>query len=345
MLLAAVGLIYFRPTWLIHLLRDELGALTLAEADKYSTNQVLIGVAETSIDANPMLALLPFVPTRGNAVQYQRESAAGNPTFIAPGGTVIEATPTTTQIIVALKILIGDADVDKFLAQTRSKDQDTVAELIGMKARNFADLLGDKFIYGSIDADANEFDGLHELISDDVTLQQIHAGATTTPGPGSFTLLDQTIDLVRPRPTVLLVSRRTMRSMQALARSQGSPFALQTIQGINVPIVHYGEIPVIKCDFIGDVETIAAAAFSTKTGGTASSVFACRFDDNGVLMATAEDPNSTDQLENIIQLETVGTLETKDANRYRLKTYGALLLKDSQAVARLDGISSAAWTN
>src|SRR3990167_4994182 len=237
-------------------------ALTRAEADKYSTNQVLTGVAEITMDQNPLLGLLPFVPIRGNALQYQRELAASAPTFIAPGGTVTEGVPTTTLITIALKILIGDADIDKFLRITRSKDQDLRAELLSIKARNFADTWGDKAIYGSIDADANEFDGLPEIISDDATLQQVHAGA-----------------------------------------------------------------------------------FSAKTGSTASSIFAVRRDDQGLFGVSAEDPNAQDQLESIIQLETVGTLETKDANRYRLKHYGAIALKATQAVGRLDGISSGAWTN
>jgi hypothetical protein len=78
-------------------------ALSLAEANKFSTNQVLIGVAETSIDANPLLGLMPFVPIRGNALQYQRENAASAPTFIAPGGVVTEGVPTVTQLTTALR--------------------------------------------------------------------------------------------------------------------------------------------------------------------------------------------------------------------------------------------------
>src|SRR3989304_3403777 len=176
-------------------------ALTLAEADKYSTNQVLVGVAEITMDQNPLLGLLPFTPIRGNALQYQRELAASAPTFIAAGGTVIEGVPTTSLITTALKILIGDADIDNFLRVTRSKDQDLRAELLAMKARNFADTWGDAAIYGSIDAAAAQFDGLHQIIEDDVTLQQLHAGATTVPGVGTFTLLRDVVDPARhPSP-------------------------------------------------------------------------------------------------------------------------------------------------
>lgn len=321
-------------------------ALTLAEADKYSTNEVLIGVAETSIDSNPLLGLMPFTPVRGNAVQYQRENAASAPTFIAAGGTVIEGTPTTTLITLALKILIGDADVDKFLAVTRSKDQDLVAELLAMKARNFADTWGDAAIYGSIDAAADQFDGLHEIIGDDATAQQIHASADATSDPGAFSELDQMIDLVRPQATHLLMSRRSRRGIQTLASSQGRELALDRVAGINRPLLFYHDLPIIICDFIGDVETISAGGvFSSKTGGDSSSIFAVRLDTEGLFGVSAEDPNAPDMLSNIIQLETVGTLETKDANRYRLKHYGAIALKATQAIARYDGVGPAAWVN
>src|SRR3989304_1528957 len=124
-------------------------ALTLAEADKYSTKQGLGGAAEITMDQNPPLRPLPVTP----------------PPFTAAGGTVIEGVPTTSLITTALKILIGDADIDNFLRVTRSKDQDLRAELLALKARNFADTWGDAAIYGSIDAAAAQFDGLHEIIA------------------------------------------------------------------------------------------------------------------------------------------------------------------------------------
>src|SRR3989304_6350324 len=232
-------------------------ALTLAEADKYSTNQVLVGVAEITMDQNPLLGLLPFTPIRGNALQYQRELAASAPTFIAAGGTVIEGVPTTTLITVALKILIGDADIDNFLRVTRSKDQDLRAELLAMKARNFSDTWGDVAIYGSIDAAAALFDRRHQILEDDVTTQQLPAGAVATPGVGTFPLLRELIDLVRPRPTVLIMSRRTRRGIQKLAVAQGWDLALPNIAGIDRQVQTFNAVPILPCDFIVDTETIA----------------------------------------------------------------------------------------
>src|SRR3990172_151912 len=322
-------------------------ALTLAEAGKYSTNQVLVGVAEISMDQNPLLGLMPFTPVRGNALQYQRELAAAAPTYIAPGGTVTEATPTTTLVTTALKILIGDADIDKFLRITRSKDQDLQAELMAMKARNFADTWGDSAIYGSIDAAAEQFDGLHEILADDLAAAQtINISADATPDAASFTFLDTLLDVVRPRADVLLMTRRSRRGIQKLARSQGWDLALSQVQGINKPVMMYGDVPILICDFITDTETLTAGGlFSSKTGSTGSSIFACRLGEDGLQGISADDPNPADDLERIIQLEDIRTLETKDANRIRLKHYGAMICKAGQAIGRLTGIGAADWTN
>src|SRR3989304_3893599 len=254
-------------------------ALTLAEADKYSTNEVLVGVAEITMDQNPLLGLLPFIPIRGNALQYQRELAASAPTFIAARGT------------------------------------------------------------------ATDSDGPHQIIQDAVTPQQVHAGATTVPGVGTFTLLRELIDMIRPRPTVLIMSRRTRRGIQKLAVSQGWDLALTTIAGIDRQVQTFNEVPILACDFITDTETITSAAFLAETGGTASSIFACRLAEDGLFGISADDPNAQDDLERIIQVEEVGALETQAARRTRLKAYTALSVKASQAVARIDGISSGDWTN
>lgn len=320
-------------------------ALTLAEANKYSTNQVEIGVAEITMDSNPLFGIMPFTPVLGNAYQYLRELAAGNPAFIAPGGTVTEAVPTTTQITLALKILIGDADIDKFLRVTRSKDQDLDASVLAMKARNFADFWGDKAIYGSVAADPNEFDGLQQIIALDATLQVIHASADAAPDPGTLSNLDALIDLVRPRPDFLLMSRRSKRGIQALMRSQGADLALDTPQSFNRPVQFYNDVPILACDFITDTETYTAGGlFSLKTGSTGTTIYAVRLGEDGLYGISATDPEA-DETSGIIQVEKVGTLETKDANRWRLKHYGAICLRARQALASYDGIGSAAWVN
>ena len=75
--------------------------------------------------------------------------------------------------------------------------------------------------------------------------------------------------------------------------------------------------------------------YTAKTGGATSSIFALRFGEADGFAMGYGGPSP-------IQLETIGTLETKDATRYRVKSYCTPLLFSTLAVARLDGITDVA---
>jgi hypothetical protein len=80
-----------------------------------------------------------------------------------------------------------------------------------------------------------------------------------------------------------------------------------------------------------DTETIASGAYSAKTGGTSTAIFAVKVGE-GRLAGLSNGG---------IQVENVGPLETKDARRWRCKWYVGLALFSTLAIACLDGISSA----
>jgi hypothetical protein len=126
------------------------------------------------------------------------------------------------------------------------------------------------------------------------------------------------------------MTRRTRRGISAYARSLSSPVQYEG-GDFGRRVMFYDGIPVFESDFLVDTEAIAAAAFSAKTGGTSSSVFAVKVGEGQLAGLTNGG----------IQVEEVGALETKDARRWRCKWYVALALFSSLAVARLDGISSA----
>src|SRR3989338_7910579 len=102
-------------------------ALTLAEAAKLSNDVLLTGVIETVIQDSPVLQVMPFIEIVGNGLTYNRENAAATAAFFDVGDTWTESTPTFTQITATLKILGGDADVDQYVATTRSNAQDIEA--------------------------------------------------------------------------------------------------------------------------------------------------------------------------------------------------------------------------
>lgn len=306
---------------------------TLTEAENYAQNQLLSGVIDTVVRESPMLARLPFIEVVGNALKYLRENAMASAAWYSPGDTWSEGTQTVTEVTVALKVLGGDADIDKFLRATRANPNDLEVEALIGKSKAVAHEWEDVAIYGDTSADAKKFDGLHRLVPSG---QQLHAGSGTTPAAGSLSSLDQLIDLVKPgKPDALVMSRRTRRGLSALRRSQGHVLD-SDVDAFGRRVEFYDGIPILVSDFQVDTETIASGAYSAKTGGASSSAWAVKFGDGGLLGIESGGG---------IQVERIDPLETKDAARFRVKWYVSLALLSTLGIAVYDGISSAAWTN
>lgn len=310
-------------------------ALTLTEANKLSNDMLLAGIVATIVKESPLLAMLPFEEIVGNALTWNRENAMAGMGWNAVGGTWVEGTNTVTQKTIGLKIIGGDADVDNFLAATRRDTQDLAATVLEQKAKAFAHEFERVFWYGSIDADANEFDGVHELIQEDATAQDINIGSGSTPAALALSDIDELIDLIKPgKPDALFCSRRTRRGISVYARSLTSPINYEPNE-LGQRVMFYDGIPLFTSDFITDTETISSGAWATETGGASSSMFALKFGP-GLLTGLRNGPLPT--------IEDIGALETKDARRYRVKGYCAAALFQPTAIARIDGISSAAVT-
>ncbi len=311
---------------------------TIIEANKYSQDQLLRGVVEEIVDASPMFALLPYDTILGNSLKYLRENTLGTAQFFNPGDVWVESTPVVDEITVALKIAGGDADLDNFLAITRSNQQDLRATMLSMKVKAVARSIENELIYGDVDdIDAKGFDGLHEILGVVTGPQDVVAGSTTNGGAGSFSGLDQVIDLVKPGPPdALIMSRRSRRQIKKLARSQGWDLALSTPGGLNRPLTMYNEIPILINDFMTDEEDVVDGGFAGKTGDDTSTIFAVKFGAEGIHGLDAG---------NGIEVEDLGTLETKDAKRFRIKWYNAIALMSTKALARLSGIDTQDWTN
>ncbi|HLB36832.1 MAG TPA: phage major capsid protein [Gemmatimonadales bacterium] len=311
---------------------------TIVEADKYSRTQLLAGVVEEIVDASPMFAFLPFDTVLGNSLTYNRENTLGTAQFYDPADVWVESTPTVTQVVAKLKIVGGDADLDKFLALTRSNEQDLRAMVLSMKAKAVVRAIENELIYGDVDdVNAKGFDGLHEILGVVTGAQDVLAGSATTGGPGTFSKLDEMIDKVKPGPPdALIMSRRSRRQIKKLARSQGWDLALSQPSGLNRPINFYNDIPILVNDFITDTEDCVDGGFGGKTGDDTTSIFGVKFGAEGL--------HGIDGGQGLT-VEDVGALETKDASRIRVKWYMSLVLMSTKALARLSGIDTQDWTN
>ena len=150
-------------------------ALALAEAAKLSNDVVLQGVIETVVKESRVLELLPVHRHGRQRPHLQpRERAWPAAAFFDVGDTWTESTPTFTQVQATLKILGGDADVDQYIATTRSNIQDIEAAVLELKAKAVAHEFEDEFLYGDTAVDAKGFDGLHKLSP---AGQQVHLGS------------------------------------------------------------------------------------------------------------------------------------------------------------------------
>jgi len=303
-------------------------ALTLEEAAKLSSEVLLQGVVETIVKDSPVLKELPFIEIVGNGLTYNQEKTLPTIDFYEVGGTWSESTPTFEQKTANLKIMGGDADVDNFLKATRSNLQDLEAAVVELKAKALTDKFDETFVYGDATANPKQFDGLRKLIDTATASDQVIAagasGATLT-----LSMLDELIDAVKGgKPTILLMSRRSRRKINALARASGG--MMETDRDKWGTFVQFWDgIAIGVNDWILDTHVVSGSVETATTGGDCSTIYAIQLGEGALCGLTA--PGH-------LTVEPIGSLETKDATRTRIKWYCSLALFSAIKATALIGV-------
>jgi hypothetical protein len=248
--------------------------------------------------------------------------------FYDVGDTWTESTPTFEQKIANLKIMGGDADVDNFLKATRSNVQDLEASVVELKAKALKNKYEDTFIYGDSTGNAKQFDGLRKLINTGASSSQVIAagagGATLT-----LSMLDQLIDAVKGgKPDILLMSRRSRRKINALVRASGGMMESNRDSWGNF-VQYWDGIPIGISDWVLDTHVIAGGVETGISGGACSSIYALQMGEDALCGLTAP---------GFVTVEPIGSLETKDASRNRIKWYVSLALFSTIKAAALIGV-------
>ena len=304
---------------------------TLIELEYLSTDALRKGIIDTIINESPLLARMPFQTISGNAYKYNLETALAGASWYSVGDTWVPSEPTWGQRTAELTILGGDADVDQFIQKTRT-DQNIEGAVIEMKAKAIANEFEKQAILGATTTAAqdNSMKGLLRLLAEcesDSTVdldapnnaQVMVANAAS--GALTLDLLDELIDKIKPgKPDILLMSRRMRRKLNALARATGTTLRVQQdAWGKFISI--YDEIPVLINDHIpnniqdGTTSVLTIASYDPTTtrasGYDNSIIFALKFGEDGVC-----------GLQNGgLETEYLGTLESKNAKRTRIKWY------------------------
>jgi len=304
-------------------------ALSLTEAAKLSNDILLQGVVETIVKDSPILQELPFIEIVGNGLTYNQEKTLPTIDFYDVGDTWVESTPTFEQITATLKIMGGDADVDNFLKATRSNLQDLEVAILELKAKATRHKFEETFIYGDSAVNAKQFNGLKKLIDTASASDQVIAmgatGATLT-----LAKLDELIDAIKGgKPHMLLMSRRSRRKLNALVRAAGSGMMETDRDKFGNFIQLWNGIPIGINDWILDTHTLVGSLETATTGAANSTIYAIQFGEGALCGLTA--PGH-------LTVEPIGSLETKDASRTRIKWYVSLALFSSIKAAALIGV-------
>jgi len=303
-------------------------ALTLAEAAKLSNDMLLQGVVETIVKDSPVLQKLPFIEIVGNGLTYNQEKTLPSIDFYDVGDTWAESTPTFEQKTANLKIMGGDADVDNFLKATRSNIQDLEAAVVELKAKALKDKFEETFVYGDATTNPKQFDGLRKLIDTETASDQLIAagasGATLT-----LSMLDELIDAVKGgKSDILLMSRRSRRKLNALVRAAGGMMETDRDKWGNF-VQYWDGIAIGVNDWILDTHVVSGSVETATTGDNCSTIYALQVGEGAVCGLTG--PGQ-------LTAEPIGSLETKDASRTRIKWYVSLALFASIKAAALIGV-------
>lgn len=298
--------------------------LLKAEADKLSTEDLVRGIIEEIIEKDDLFAIMPWVQTNGKVYHYNRENALSEASFIGVNDVVPEGAATFTEVNATLKILAGDVDVDKFLSSVEGDSNDQVAVQIAQKAKGLNRKFKRTLAAGDSTADTNSFDGLARIAP---VGQTIAAGANG--GALTLGLLDQLLDLVPNGADVIVMPRSVITAYRALVRAAGGTDPVMIMmENFGRPMLQHNGVPIIMNEFIERNETQGTAV------GVTTSVYALRL-------------NEVDGFHGIygggsagVRFEEIGTVQNKDAERFRMKWYVAVALKSTKSMARLKGLTN-----
>jgi hypothetical protein len=314
-------------------------AVTLAQAAVLSQDSLQRGVIETFVQESPVLDRLPLLPIQGNAYAYNEEATLPGVAFRSVNEAYTESTGTVNQKSESLVILGGDADVDRFIVQTRGNINDQRAVQTRMKVKAASYKFQDHFINGDVAVDPKGFDGLKKRL----TGAQILDADTNGMGPVAggqdfFDALDSLIAQVNGQVDALYMNKGVRsRIMSSGRRLGGTEWIMSSFagEGIVKRIPTYNGIPMLD---IGQTAAGAEIIPQTETQGTsteASSIYAVRFGQG------EEDQAVTGLTNGGVMVDDLGQLQEKPAYRTRIEFYCGLAVFGGKAAARLRGVLNA----
>lgn len=266
-------------------------ALSLSDAAVASQNDLQRGVIEVFVNNSVILDRIPMLEIEGNAYAYNKEATLPGVEFRAVNAAYTESTGTIVQATESLVILGGDADVDRFIQQTRSNLNDQRAIQTALKVKAAVRKFQDTFFNGDTGVDANSFDGLKKRLTGS---QVIDAATNGLPVLGSSSAdrqtfldkLDELIAAVPGGPDALYANAAIIQKIMSAMRREN--LYVESVGTKREP--SYQGIPLIDAGKVGTTvggqTNIIPQNETQGSSNVASSIYAVKWSgseaDNGV---------------------------------------------------------------
>jgi len=332
---------------------------------KYLGNDAEIrkGIAATIVNHYPWLNDIPFIEIANDASRYKMETQEAGADVYEVGETWVEKTPKWEYRDAHLAIFGGDADDDNF-GRIAAAGEDTMAALIELKSKSVADLFAKMCILGRTTAlstysaeknikgilrllcecessTATDLDGALYSAYGAANNMQVIQAASGASAALTLDMVDVLVDIVKPKPTHLILNKLMRRRIGALARAAGNNLTVDKGK-LGEIVTYWGEQKLAIDDFVPinfpDPSTLVSAPASytpttaVSAGNDTSPIFAARFAEDGLVGIHAA---------GMINIEKFDKLESKDAKRVRIKFYGGLRLTNKLALAGLFSATAA----
>jgi len=314
-------------------------AVTLANAAILSQNDLQRGVVETFIESSPILDRIPLLGILGNAYAYNSEATLPGVEFRAVNAAYTESTGTVNQTTESLVILGGDADVDRFISQTRGNLNDQRQVQTSLKSKSLALKWQDGFFNGDTAVDANSFDGLKKRLTG---TQAIAAGINGLPVVGNGTTdidafldrLDALLAAVPGGADALYMNAGILSKIRSAARRKNT-MSISERDQFGRLVDFYAGIPMFDAGNKADGSAIIPQAETQGTAaGTTASIYAVKF-------SPSEAANGVVALDNGgISVRDLGEQDVKPVFRTRIEWFTGLAVFGKGA-ARLTGVLNA----
>ncbi len=328
---------------------------SLAEAQKLVRSELLAGVVQEVFEEGQLLQRLPVVTINSKSLLWNRESTLPTASFFDIHEQIPWSADVTyaTQQEVSLKIAARQDVLDNFIMKTYKTPNDYRAIVLSQLRKGVMRTIEDKLIYGNIDNDAAEFDGIGHLLPADIAGGEAWAAANPqaydmggAAAPVTMAQLRNLIDKVRPKPSILLMTRTMRNTLSAVAFEKGlilanaNPMATLTYgkNDFGTRVDYFDGVPILISDYQGGSygETDNTVNKATSASGICS-IWAIRFgqiEDGGVALVTGGDTGGVDFFK-MVELEQ---LEDYDAGGIRLVAYCALANGSTKSTAVIHSI-------